>query len=111
MKDKVDFESFSKLDLRVAEVKKVTPLKGSEKLYLLLLDLGEEGERQVVAGLRPYYSPEELEKKKVILVANLEEKQIFGHLSQGMLLAADDGQGKVSLLIPDKDIRVGSRIR
>ncbi len=110
MQQKISFQDFKQLELRVARVVEVRPLEGSEKLYLITLDLGQE-RCQVVAGLRPYYSVDELVGKEVILVANLEEKEIFGHLSQGMLLAADDGQGKVSLLVPDKPIKEGARIR
>ncbi len=110
MQKKISFQDFKQLELRVARVVEVNPLGGSKKLYLITLNLGRE-RRQVVAGLKPYYSIDELMNKEVVLVVNLEEKEIYGHLSQGMLLAADDGQGKVSLLVPDKPVKEGSEVR
>ena len=109
-KTSINYQLFSQLDLRVAKIIEVSPLADSQKLYLIKVKLGDE-ERQLVAGLQPYYSAEELLGKEVIIVANLEPKKIFGHLSQGMLLAADDGQGTVSLLTVDKKIKLGSKVR
>jgi len=105
----VSYEEFAKLDIRIARVKKVEDIPGSKKLYKLTINLGDE-ERTLVAGLKGYYSPEELEGKKIIVLANLEPKKMMGVTSQGMLLAADDGE-KVSLLMPDRDVKVGARVR
>jgi len=76
---------------------------------LVKVDIGDEV-RQLVAGLKKYYRPEELLNKTVVIVANLEPKKLRGVESQGMLLAADDGEN-VALLMPDKEVKLGSRIR
>jgi methionyl-tRNA synthetase len=85
-------DSFSLLDLRVAKIKEVKEHPSAEKLYILQIDVGELGERQIVAGLRPYYKPEELKDRNIIIVANLKPAKLRGELSKGMLLAADDGK-------------------
>ncbi len=105
------YEDFAKLDIRVAQIKKVEDIPGSRKLYKLTIDLGEE-ERTLVAGLKGIYSPEELEGRKIIVLANLEPKKMMGVTSQGMLLAADDGEN-VALLMPDPEhsVRVGAKVR
>ncbi len=74
------------------------------------MNLGDE-ERTLVAGLAPYYSPEEMVGKKIIVLANLKPANIRGIKSQGMLLAADDGQGTVSFLTLDRDMVPGSKVR
>ncbi|MDN5358371.1 MAG: methionyl-tRNA synthetase [Candidatus Diapherotrites archaeon] len=105
----VSYDEFAKLDIRVALVKKVEDIPGSKKLYKLIVDLGDE-ERTLVAGLKGIYSPEELEGRKIVVLANLEPKKLMGVTSQGMLLAADDGEN-VALLLPDRDVKVGARVR
>lgn len=109
----IPFSDWEKIDLRVAKIVKVEDIEGADKLYKINLDAGKEiGKRIVCAGLKPYYSKEELKGKKVILFANLEPRKLKGIESQGMLLAADNPEnGKVFLLAPEKDIEVGSKIR
>lgn len=121
----VEFSEWSKLNLRVAQIKKVEEIKGADKLYKLTLDVGEEiGERIVCAGIKEYYSKEELEEKKIILFVNLTPRKMRGIESQGMILAASNPsslspdhppQGKakkekVVLICPEKDIENGARI-
>ena len=103
------YDDFARLDIRVATVKEVERVPGSRKLYKLKVDLGDE-ERTLVAGLAGYYTEEELRGKRVIVLANLEPKKIMGVESQGMLLAADDGE-KVALLVPDRDVRPWAKVR
>ena len=105
----VTYEDFAKLDIRVARIKKVEDIPGSKKLYKLTVDLGDE-ERTLVAGLKGYYTAEELEGKTIVMLANLEPKKMMGVTSQGMLLAADDGE-HVALLTPEKDVKIGARVR
>jgi len=102
-------EDFKKLDLRVGIVIEAEPLKGSKNLLKLKVDLGENNPRQIVAGLRRAYNPQELVNKQVIVLANLKPAKIFGVESQGMLLAAVDGE-KISLLTVKEDIAPGSEI-
>lgn len=105
----ISFDEFKKIELRVGTVKSVENHPKADKLYLLKVDLGNE-ERQLVAGLKQYYKPEELEGKQIIVVVNLEPAKLRGMESQGMLLAAEDDDGNVSILIPDKKIKNGSEI-
>ncbi|AEC52430.1 methionyl-tRNA synthetase [Pyrococcus sp. NA2] len=105
----VKFEEFAKLDLRVGKIIEVKDHPNADKLYVVKVDLGDEV-RTLVAGLKKYYTKEELLNRYVIVVANLEPKKLRGIESQGMLLAADDGE-KVALLMPDKDVKLGAKIR
>ena len=111
---KVGFSEWQKLDLRVAEIKSVEDVEGADKLYKMSLDVGELGERTVAAGLKPHYSKEELEGKKIVYFSNLEPKKLKGIESQGMILAAttkSDSEGlKVVLLTPEEDIETGSKV-
>ncbi|MBU0930093.1 MAG: methionine--tRNA ligase, partial [Nanoarchaeota archaeon] len=88
--DKITIEEFSKVDLRVGEIKGVKPHPKADKLYLLDVSLGKgEHEVQIIAGIKDYYSEEELIGKQIIFVRNLEPAVIRGIESQGMLLAAE----------------------
>lgn len=111
---KVGFSEWQKLDLRVAEIKSVEDVEGADKLYKMSLDVGELGERTVAAGLKPHYSKEKLEGKKIVYFSNLEPKKLKGIESQGMILAAvsesDGKENKVVLLTPEEDIEIGSKI-
>lgn len=107
----VEFSDWEKLDLRVAEIKKVEDIVGADKLYKLTLDVGELGEKIICAGIKPYYSKEELKGKKIIYFSNLKPRILKGIESQGMLLAASTkNHEEVVLISPEKDIEVGSRI-
>ena len=107
----INFDEWMDLDLRVAEVKQVEDIEDADKLYKINLDVGELGGRTVCAGLKPYYSKEDLKGKKVIYFSNLKPRKLKGIESQGMLLAASkENHGKVVLITPEKDIESGSRI-
>lgn len=106
----INLEDFQKLDLRVAKIVKAEKVSGSEKLLRLELDLGELGPRQIISGIAQFYSPEDLTGKEIVVIANLEPRQIMGLESQAMLLAADDEEKPV-LLVPDRAAPPGSRIR
>lgn len=107
----ISFEEWSKLDLRVAEIKKAEEIEGADKLWKLTLDVGELGKRIICAGVKNYYSKEELKGKKIIIVSNLEPRKMKGVLSEGMLLAAStENHSEVVLLTIDKDIKNGSKI-
>jgi len=107
--DNITFDDFLKVDLRVAEIKVCEDVEGADKLYKLTIDIGEE--RTIVAGIKLYYSKEELVGKKIAVVANLEPRKLRGILSHGMLLAAsNEDKSSVVLLTLDKDIPNGSRI-
>ena len=109
-KEKIDYELFQKIKLKVAEIVKAEPIPKSKKLLKLQLQLGEE-RRQIVAGIAEHYKPEELIGKKIIIVANLKPAKLFGVESNGMLLAAS-ADGKMSLLtVMDDSMPSGSEIR
>lgn len=106
----VSFDDFMKLDLRVGKVEEATLISGSKNLLKLIVDFGSE-KRQSVAGLLQYYKAEELVGKKFVFVLNLQRRKIMGVESQCMVLAAEDNEGHVILIAPEKDIAAGSRIR
>jgi len=102
-------DAFSKLDLRVAKVLDVKDHPNADTLYLLHIDVGILGKRVIVAGMKPYYSKEEIKGKSIVIVTNLKPATIRGIKSNGMLLAADDGKGVCSLLNPG-DSSPGSEV-
>ncbi|MDH7602705.1 MAG: methionine--tRNA ligase [Armatimonadota bacterium] len=107
--ERISYNEFSKMDLRIAEVKSAEKVPGADKLLKLIVSLGDE-ERQIVAGIAEWYSPESLVGRKIVLLANLEPAKIRGVESNGMLLAADV-DGKAILLQPDQDVPAGAKIR
>ena len=104
----ITIEEFRKLDLRVATVLKAEAHPNADRLLVLQVDLGGE-ERQVVAGIRAHYSGEELVGRQVVVVANLETAKLRGLESQGMVLAASDGD-RIVILTPEKTVTVGSKV-
>lgn len=104
----IDHKEFEGLDLRVGEVIEAEGIKGSEKLIKLKVDIGET--RQAVAGIKRWYSPEQLVGKKVVFLANLKPAKIFGVESQGMILAAQDDEG-VSILTVEGGVENGAKIK
>ena len=106
--EKINFDDFSKLNIRVGKIIGAEDVEGSNKLIKMKVDIGDE-ERQIVAGISKYYSLDELTNKTVIVLINLEPRKIFGIESQGMLLASID-EDKVSLLQTDKEMIPGSEI-
>ncbi len=97
---------FARLELRAAKVLEAGPHPNADRLLKLQIDLGSE-QRQLVAGIAASYRPEELVGRTIVVVANLKPARLRGELSQGMLLAASDGD-VVSLLVPDRPVAPGS---
>jgi methionyl-tRNA synthetase len=107
----VNFEDWTKLDLRVAEIEEVEDIEGADKLYKLSLDVGELGKRTICAGIKEYYSKDELKGKKITYFSNLKPRMMRGVESQGMLLAAStEDHKKVVLISPSGEIENGSRV-
>lgn len=107
----INFSDWEKLDLRVCEIINVEEIEDADKLYKLTLDVGEIGERVVCAGIKQYYSRDELKGKKIILLANLAPRKMKGIESQGMILAAvSEDENKVVLISPESGIKVGSKV-
>lgn len=104
----VPFSDFKKLDLRIGKVENVEEVEGMDKLYKLTVDLG--GKRRILlAGIKETHQPYELLGKLIVVIANLEPREIKGIRSEGMLLAAVSGDKPV-LLIPEEEVKPGSKI-
>ncbi len=103
----INFEEFKKTKMRVGEIKEVSEVPGADSLYKIIVDLGSE-KRQVLAGIKKYYEKEDLLNKKVVVVANLEEKEMFGEVSQGMILAAGE---EPALITVDEDVENGAEVK
>lgn len=107
----ISIDDFGKVDLRVAEIKACEPIKKAKKLLKIQLDDGFDGGRQVVSGIAPWYKPEDLLGKKVVVVCNLKPAKLCGEESQGMIIAADCDENTVKVLFVDPSIPNGSKLR
>lgn len=99
-----------KVQLRVGEILKCEEVPKSKKLLCSQVKIGSEV-KQIVSGIKQHYSAEEMVGKKVVVVANLKPAKLAGVLSEGMLLCAEDAEGNLSLLTPEKDMPNGAEIR
>ncbi|WP_457564361.1 methionine--tRNA ligase [Caminibacter sp.] len=106
----ITIDEFFKVELKVGEVVEAEDVKKSKKLLRLIVDLGEEKPRQIVAGIKEYYKPEELVGTQVCVVSNLKPAKLMGMVSEGMLLAAKDDEG-LSLIRPEKRKKIGTPIK
>ncbi len=107
----LDFEKFMEVELRVGKIVSVSNHENADKLYVVAIDDGSESGRTICAGLKEYYTAEEMVGKSVVFVANLKPRKLRGVMSEGMMLAADDGNGGVRLVTIDGDIATGSQVR
>ncbi len=105
----ITIKDFAKVELKIGIILEAEKIEKSDKLLRLQVDTGEK--RQLVAGIALKYTPEELVGKKVVVVTNLKPAKLMGVESQGMLLAATDSDGVLSILTPEKDIKEGATIR
>ncbi len=105
----VSFDEFKKLSIKVAKVKEVKDHPNADKLYVIKVDIAGE-EREVVAGIKKAYKPEELEGKLVVVLENMEPATIRGVESKGMILAASDSE-KMAIICPDKDMPSGATVK
>jgi len=106
--DAITFDDFAKIKLRVGRVISAMDHPNADKLLVLKVDLGGE-QRQICAGIKGFYTPDQLVGKNIILVANLAPRMMRGQESQGMLLAASNAdRSKVIVLSPESDIEPGS---
>ena len=108
--EKISFSDWEKIDLRTATIKEAKQHPNADKLFILQVDLGDET-RQLVAGLKRHYTPEELIGKRIVILANLEPKPLRGEMSNGMILAAvTENQEQVVLLTTDKEVPNNTKI-
>jgi methionine--tRNA ligase beta chain len=105
----IEYDDFAKLELGVVKVIEAEKLEGSRNLIKLTVSEGEK-QRVIVSGISGSYTPEELVGKKIVMLLNLKPKKIFNIESNGMILAAEDGDN-ISLLVCDKELPEGSKIR
>ena len=108
-KPEIPFKEFQKLDLRIGKVVEAEKVENSRNLIKLQIDFGSE-QRQAVAGLAQHCEPGQLIGKKYMFICNLERKKMMGIESQCMIFAAEDSKGNLALIVPEKDIEVGSKI-
>jgi len=105
----ISIDDFRKLELRVAEIKEVNAHPNADKLLVLTLDLGDR-QKQVVAGIKNFYSSEELIGRQVVVVDNLEPVVLRGVESQGMILAGSD-ETALAVISPEKKLKLGSIVK
>lgn len=105
----INIEDFRKLELKVGEIKEVNDHPNADKLYVIIVDLGDKT-KQVVAGIKGSYAKEELIGKQVVVVDNLEPAVLRGTESQGMILAASDENG-IAVVCPLKKMKLGSIVK
>ena len=109
-KPEIAFDEFARLELKVGEVIACEKVKKSEKLLHETVKLGEEV-RSVVSGIAKFYTPEEMVGKKVVVVTNLKPVKLCGVLSEGMILCAEDSEGNLSLVSPERAVGSGATVR
>ena len=107
--EELAYKDFKKLDIRIGTVESCEKVDGSDKLYRLMVDCGEDELRQILTSLVDWYTAEELIGKVIPVLVNLKPAKIFGQMSYGMLLAAEVGDECV-LLTTDREIENGARI-
>lgn len=105
----ITIQDFKKVELKVGKILKVEDHPDADKLVVMRVDVGEDSPRTLVAGLKEYYANEDLQGKSCVVVTNLEPAQLRGVKSNGMLLAAQDGD-RVVLLNTDEGISPGSPV-
>lgn len=105
----ISFQEFQKLDMRVGKIVEANQIPGSRNLIRMIVDFGTE-KRQAIAGLLQWYKPEDLVGKKYAFILNLQRRKFMGVESQCMILAAEDDEGNVVCLQPEKDIEEGSKV-
>lgn len=103
------YDDFKKLEIKVAKIQEVTEHPNADRLYVLKIDLGDS-QRQIIAGIRNSYKPEELVGKQIAVITNLQPLVIRGIESQAMLLAASDENG-ITILAPQREVRIGSIVK
>ena len=107
----IDFEDFMKVEMKTGKVIAIDDHPNADKLYVVTIEDGPDTTRTVCAGLKGIYDKEQLLGKQVVFVANLKPRKLRGIMSEGMILAADDGEGKVSVLTLDSEMPNGSLVR
>ena len=108
-KDEITFEQFGAMQFQVGEIIACEELKKSKKLLCSQVKIGSQV-KQIVSGIKKHYSAEEMVGKKVMVVTNLKPAKLAGILSEGMILCAEDADGNLSLMVPEKEMPAGAEI-
>ena len=108
-KDEIEYGDFDKLQFQVGEIIACEEVKNSKKLLCSQVRIGSKV-KQIVSGIKAYYKPEEMVGKKVMVLVNLKPATLAGVLSEGMLLCAEDENGNLSLMTPEKEMPSGAEI-
>lgn len=107
----ISLDEFKKVEARIGTVMTAEAVEGSEKLIKLSLDFGEEVPRQILSGIRQWYTPESLIGKQLLFVTNLAPRAMMGLESHGMLMAVDGADGAPVFLVPETAVSVGAKVR
>lgn len=111
-KPTIEYADFDKVELKIATVVDARPHPNADKLLVLQIELGNGERRQICAGIKAWYAPEQLVGRQIVVVANLAPRPLRGEVSQGMLLAATDAAtGKVIVLMPSEPVAPGSGVK
>lgn len=108
-KEEITFDDFMKMQFQVGEIIACEPVKKSKKLLCSQVRIGSQV-KQIVSGIKAHYTPEEMVGKKVMVLVNLKPAKLAGVLSEGMLLCAEDADGNLALVVPEKDMPAGAEI-
>ena len=106
----ITIDDFAKIELRVVSIIHAERVEGSDKLIQLKVNDGTEEPRQIVAGIGKTYAPEELIGQRIVVVANLEPRMLMGIESRGMVLAAKDNEGRLSLITSLDEVSPGASL-
>jgi methionyl-tRNA synthetase len=106
---KIAFSDWAKVDLRVGLIESVEDVPGKDKLFKLVVDFSSE-KRTILAGLKPFYSADELKGKKSVFVFNLAPRMLAGTESNGMILASKNNEGKYKILFADESLPNGAKL-
>ncbi|MCK5588748.1 MAG: hypothetical protein KAI16_00350 [Candidatus Pacebacteria bacterium] len=106
---KITFDTFSKVELRIGEIKFAKKVENSDRLLQLIVSFNEDESRQIISGIADSYAPEEIVGKQALFVTNIEPRRIFNLESDGMILGVRDIHGKFSMLSADKEISIGTK--
>ena len=109
--EQIEFDDFAKVDMRIARIVKAEHVEGADKLLQLTLDIGEENTRNVFAGIKSAYAPEDLEGKLTVMVANLKPRKMRFGISEGMVMAAGPGGKDLWILEPHEGAQPGMRVK
>lgn len=107
----ITIDDFKKVQAQIGKVVRAEAVEGSEKLIKLSLDFGEETPRQILSGIRQWYTPESLIGKQLLFVTNLAPRSMMGLESNGMLMAVDGIDGQPVFLVPEQEVASGARVR